>query len=171
MGPVDPINNIVQQGEGTETRDWHPIHILQEWNEGPGTPNMVSIVLTWPSGVNNNTTEINIRAANCCRKLELTVSWLKEIITTSEIHRWKKFASYHPRLIEFEEALSKKREKRTDSITSTACIELPMKVMKNFFEFKRLGFRDKNILIIYIDLEADNCSDYIDKSNDTIEML
>ena len=36
---------------------------------------------------------------------------------------------------------------------------------------KRLGFNDSTTLLIYVDLEADKRSDYIEDEDDTIEIL
>ena len=155
-------------------KKWYPIHLLWEWSEGPGEPQIVSLVVSLPSGVKNNKGSFSLWVNNQCMGLTICATWPNEIINTKEVHKWViegKRVLYHPRLMMFEKALSVYRAHQSESITSTATIPLPFKVLKKIRMSKRLGFNDSIALFIYVNMEADKRSDYIEDNDDTIEIL
>ena len=114
-------------------KKWYPIHLLWEWSEGLGEPEIVSLVSSLPSGVQNNKVNFSLQVNSQCMGLTISVTWPSEIINTKEVHKWViegKRVLYHPPLMIFEKALSVYCTRQLESITSTATIPLPFKVLK-----------------------------------------
>ena len=61
----------------------------------------------------------------------------------------------------FEHALSECMSHQTESIHSTTTISFPFKVLSKIKNQRRLGFKDKATYVVYLDLEADKKSDYL----------
>ena len=156
-------------------KKWHPIHLLWEWSEGPGEPQIVSILFVLPTGVNNSKVKVAYQVNTTYNGLTIRVTWPEEIINTKEIHKWvavKKNVPYHPRQLMFERALSEFRAHASESITTTTTIPLPFKVLSKIKEQRRLEFKNKTTSVVYIDLEADKRSDYMDaEEEDKIVIL
>ena len=57
-------------------KKWHPIHLLWEWSEGPGEPQIVSILFVLPTGVNNSKLKVGYQVNNACNGLTIAVTWL-----------------------------------------------------------------------------------------------
>ena len=133
----------------------------------------VSVVIVLPLGVENVKDHIRVNVSGCCRKLVVTMNWPSEITDTMKIHRWmqKEAVEYHPRLLEYERSLGKRRHKINEGVTSRATISLPCKVMRSVDGNRRFKFANSTTQVMYIDLQADKHSDYRDDdANEVIEL-
>ena len=61
--------------------------------------------------------------------------------------------------------------KLNEDITTTAIIHLLFKVIKQVKLIKPLEYRDFTISLVYVDLKADECDDYLDVDTDEVEIL
>ena len=170
---TDPITNKKTNGAAAP-KTWYPITTLWDWSEGPGEPQMVSIDITLPSGVENKKDKSWVVVNDACNALEITVVWPDGISKTEKVHQWvpsKDNLYFHPRLAGYERALAKLRKTKTEKIKSTASIALPFKVLKKIHMVKRFGFKDETTRKIYVDLEADKHSNYVDEDEEEEEIL
>ena len=62
-------------------KTWNPIHILWTWSEGPGHPEVCSLVIVLPSGIVNNKSTFNARVSPLCETLELSATYPDEILS------------------------------------------------------------------------------------------
>ena len=153
--------------------NWMPIHNVWSWTEGVGRPLMVSVVIVLPSGVDNMKECIKVNVGACCRKLTVTMDWPKEVTETMTLHRWmgKNAVTYHPRLMEYEECLKKRRRQISENVTSMATINLPCRVLRSLEKNQRFKFSGSMTQVMYVDLQANKHLDYCDHdSNEVIEL-
>merc|ERR1712232_353228 len=132
-----------------------------DWQEREGGQQMCCVVINLPSGVVNDNKNFTVAVTDDCRKLEVEMTWPSFLVNTMNVHKWlKNPQDYHPRLRGCEQYLAKHRVNIADDIKSKATILLPFKVLKRIGTLKRFTNKQTMTSFVYIDLIADQLSDY-----------
>ena len=155
-------------------RKWIPIYIQWDWNEGPGTPQISSLVIVLPSGVQNSKAQFSFQVNCNSRGLSITGDWPKELTICEKVHSWlgeNDNKSYRSCLIGFKMVLAKWQSFSMDTIEMHCVIPLSFKVLKKIKMIQRCWWKNSSTSVVYIDLKEDERSDYIQDNDDTVVIL
>ena len=140
----------------------------------PGKPQIASIVIVLPSRVQNSKAQFSFQVIGDSRRFSITGDWPKELTVYEKLHSWlgaNEKQSYHPGLIGFKTVLKKLQTFPVDTIEIHCVIPLPFKVLKKIKMIRRCGWKESYTSVVYINLEIDERSHYIQDDGDTVIIL
>lgn len=153
--------------EESETEDdtklndltFKPLHLISVWKEPHTMTKRITVAILLPSGVEAG--EFAVRVMEGGKSLELSVVWPLPLMEPKTMHKkWldldnqSGFASYHPKVVGFQQALKQLRSRSSQEVESVAIIALPFAVQTHIESKYNLCWKGTTVRMVYIDLKA-----------------
>lgn len=136
-----------------------PLHAITTWTESETTIRRITVAIRLPTGI--GTGIISAKVLDGGIILELIVDWSQCVTELGMLYKkWlcstgpDHIEKYHPRYLGFACALKAFREHKSDSIQRKAHLPLPFAVEKHVVSKHNLSWKNRSVLIVYIDLKA-----------------
>jgi hypothetical protein len=153
---------------------WMPNHTMAVWKNGL-LRKMVTVVVVLDGGLNVDT-DVKVKVSEDGHELIIKQKLVDMVANIDTLHNYfrKKdphaYPVYHPKIIAFQEYMKGMKREVCDNIYNVAKIKLPFQVQSDVEEKHKLGNKD-GVRLIYLDLRAVQCEEFISVAEGNLEMV